>query len=106
QETTEETRHHLERPRMSDILNKIEAYKREEIARAKKARPRAKVEAAAEAASPVRGFFAALRAKIARGDYALIAEIKKASPSRGLIRADFDPSSLARDYAAGGATRL
>jgi indole-3-glycerol phosphate synthase len=91
---------------MSDVLKKIEAYKREEILRAKKAHPRAKVEAAAEAASPVRGFFAALSAKIAHGDYALIAEIKKASPSRGLIRAEFDPPSLARDYAAGGATCL
>jgi indole-3-glycerol phosphate synthase len=91
---------------MSDILKKIETYKREEIVRAKKQHPRAKVEAAAEAASPVRGFFAALSAKIAHGDYALIAEIKKASPSRGLIRAEFDPPSLARDYAAGGATCL
>jgi indole-3-glycerol phosphate synthase len=91
---------------MSDILRKIEAYKREEIARAKQARPRAAVEAAAEAASPPRGFLAAIEAKIARGDTALIAEIKKASPSRGLIRADFDPAALAREYAAGGATCL
>jgi len=91
---------------MSDILQKIEAYKRAEIAAAKKARPRAAVEAAAEAASPVRGFFAALSAKISHGDQALIAEIKKASPSRGLIRGEFDPPSLARDYAAGGATGL
>jgi len=91
---------------MNDILKKIEAYKREEIAKAKKARPRPKIDAEAESASPPRGFLAALQAKIARGDYALIAEIKKASPSRGLIRSDFDPPSLAREYATGGATCL
>ncbi len=88
---------------MSDILTKIEAYKREEIARAKRARPIREVERAAEDAPPVRGFLAGLDAKIRRRDTALIAEIKKASPSRGLIRADFDPPTLARAYAAGGA---
>ncbi|HUF85894.1 MAG TPA: indole-3-glycerol phosphate synthase TrpC [Thermohalobaculum sp.] len=91
---------------MSDILERIRAYKRAEIAARKAARPLPAVEEAARAAPAVRPFRAALEAAEAAGRYGLIAEIKKASPSRGLIRADFDPPELARAYAQGGATCL
>ncbi len=86
---------------MSDILTRIAAYKRDEVAARKAARP-----SITPGASPPRGFRAALERAHAPGRLALIAEIKKASPSRGLIRADFDPPALARAYEGGGAACL
>ncbi|WP_375262547.1 indole-3-glycerol phosphate synthase TrpC [Palleronia sp.] len=90
---------------METVLDRIKTYKLEEIAARKAARSTAAVEADARAADPVRGFGAALAAKAAEG-YGLIAEVKKASPSKGLIRADFDPAAIARAYQAGGAACL
>ena len=91
---------------MSDILARILATKAEEVAAAKRARPYAEVAAAAREQSPPRDFERALRSRIAAGHAAVIAEIKKASPSRGVLRADFDPSAIAASFAAAGAACL
>ena len=89
-----------------DVLERIGAYKRREIEAAKSARPFDEVQRSARTAPPPRGFVRAIETALADGRTALIAEIKKASPSKGLIRADFDPPALARAYAEGGATCL
>ena len=91
---------------MNDILDRIAAYKRDEVAARKAARPQDAVETAARDASPPRSFRAALERASGADRPGLIAEIKKASPSKGLIRADFDPPSLAQAYERGGASCL
>jgi indole-3-glycerol phosphate synthase len=91
---------------MAQVLDNILAYKRKEVEAAKATAGADGLRARAEAQPAVRPFADALRSRIARGQYALVAEIKKASPSKGLIRAEFDPPALARAYQAGGAACL
>src|SRR5688572_117893 len=91
---------------MNDILTRIETYKREEIAAAKTMRPWQDVVGQAHDAPPVRRFLSALKRKREAGEPALIAEVKKASPSKGLIRPNFNPAEIARAYELGGAACL
>ncbi len=91
---------------MNDVLAKICEDKRRHIEAQRRDHPLSDLEAAAKSAEPPRGFARALRKTVSAGRYGLIAEIKKASPSKGLIRANFDPTVLARAYAAGGASCL
>lgn len=91
---------------MSDILQRILRRKREEVDERRVARPLAELAARAPDAAPVRGFVRAIEARIGAGDPAVIAEVKKASPSQGVIRADFRPDEIARSYEAGGAACL
>lgn len=91
---------------MSDILNKILGVKREEVAAAQSVKPLTSVRAEADAQMKPRDFVGAIRTKLAAGESAVIAEIKKASPSKGVIRADFRPAEIAADYAAHGAACL
>jgi indole-3-glycerol phosphate synthase len=91
---------------MSDILQRIVAVKRDEVAQARRRCGLAELQAQAATASPARGFAAALRARVEAGSPAVIAEVKKASPSKGVLRADFEPAAIARSYEAGGAACL
>jgi len=93
-------------PNQSDILERILAVKRAEIAAAKQAKPLAQLRREVEASGPPRDFFGAMQRKIAAGGAAVIAEIKKASPSKGVLRADFNPAQIAESYARNGAACL
>ena len=91
---------------MSDILQRIVAVKREELVAARAVLSEAALRELAQGQAPTRGFAAALRAKLAAGEPAVIAEVKKASPSKGVLRTDFDPVAIAQSYQRGGAACL